>query len=427
MIKKKEMQTDYAIVGNSAAGIGAVEGIRSVDRKGSITVVSDEPYRTYSRPLISYYLGGKVQPRNMYYRSKGFYKKNYVNTLLGRRVQKVKRTKKELELSSGDKIIYKKLLLATGGVPFVPPIKDLGGPGVFTFTTWDDAKKLASEATDNKKVVVIGGGLIGLKAVEGLVEIGCDVTVVELADRVLSTILDKQGSDIFTRHLKDLGVNVYTADTVVDIIRHDGKGITGVRLKSGRRISCEIVVVAIGVKPNVELAVDAKLSVDRGIIVDRYMKTSASGIYAAGDVVETYDVLAEVKRPQPIWPNACNQGKIAGQNMAGGKREYDGSFGMNSLEICGLPAITVGLFDVSNKKYQIKMDKDKEKKIYKKLVILDDRIIGAIFIGDIDRAGIITGLIKDKVNISEFKADLLMEGFGCAMFPEELRRERLSL
>lgn len=419
---------DYVIIGNSAAGIGAVEGIRSVDQKGTVAIISDEQHHTYSRPLISYYLGGVVEPNNMYFRPKNFYRDYNAEPMLGEVVTKIDTGAKSVTVGvgAGKKIKYGKLLIATGGRPFVPPIENLEGPGVFTFTKWDDAKALAKAAEKAETAVVVGGGLIGLKACEGLLNLGIKVTVVELADRVLSTILDVKGSKMFGEHLKALGVTLVTGDTALAINRDGEESVTGVTLKGGKTIETDIVVVAIGVIPNTVLAEGAKIKKDRGLIVDGHLMTSAKDVYAAGDCVETYDVLRKIRRPQPIWPNAYEQGRVAGMNMAGQETEYAGSFGMNSIEVKGLPTITVGMYDAEGPGFEILSKSDPDGMSYKKVIIKDDRVVGAVFVGDIDRAGIMTGLIKDRVNVKAFKHDLISSSFGYAIFPESMRKERLS-
>ncbi len=416
---------DYVIIGNSAAGIGAVEGIRQVDQTGSIAIISDEPHHTYSRPLISYYLGGKVEQHNMYFRPKTFYRDYDVEPMLGNPVTVIDAAGHTVTVA-GKKIKYGKLLVATGGSPFVPPIENLAGSDVFTFTKWDDAKALAKAAEKAERAVVIGGGLIGLKATEGLLNLGLNVTVVELADRVLSTILDEKASQIFGTHLKSLGVTLITGDTAAAVNR-DGEGsVTGVTLKGGNTVEADVVVVAIGVVPNTVLADTAKVKKERGIIVDEHLMTSAKDIYAAGDCVETFDILRHIRRPQPIWPNAYEQGRTAGINMAGQPLAYKGSFGMNSIEVKGLPTITVGMYDAVGPEYEILAKSDAESLTYKKVIIHNDRLVGAVFVNDIDRAGIMTGLIKDQVNVKAFKHDLISDNFGYAVFPEALRKERLS-
>ncbi len=216
--KSESTKYDYLIIGNSAAAVAAIEAIRESDKDGSIAVVSKESYHTYSRPLISYLLAGQIKTGKMFYRSKDFYKAHGVQAILGKKATGVDLRKKRVMLEDGEKIRYAKLLIATGGSPFVPPLKGLEKEHVYTFTTWDDAKELNKVLKKIKKVLVIGAGLIGLKATEALHARDIEVTVVELADRVLSPSLDQKASSIFEKRLKEKGIKVITNNTVVDII-----------------------------------------------------------------------------------------------------------------------------------------------------------------------------------------------------------------
>lgn len=197
---------DYVIIGNSAAAIGAVEGIRSVDREGKIKLFSKEPYPAYSRPLISYYLSGKVTQKKMLYRDPSFYERLQVDVYLGTEVQGLKLQEKEVILPSGETVQYDRLLLATGGKPIIPPIPGREYAGVSTFLTWDDVKALEKELFPGIKVLVIGAGLIGLKAAEALVKRETNVTIAELSNRVLSAILDEASAQIVQNHLEEQGV-----------------------------------------------------------------------------------------------------------------------------------------------------------------------------------------------------------------------------
>ena len=414
----------YLIIGNSVAAIAAVEAIREKDEKSDITLISDEPQFVYSRPLISYLLAGNVKVEQMYYRGKNFYEKNKVRAILGRKVTNVDAAKKKVVLEDGEEFLFEKLLIATGGKPIVPKTKGSDLDGVFTFTKWDDVEKIKKFllGTEVKRAVIVGGGLIGLKAAEGLTALGIKITIVELSDRIMSSTFDGTTSEMMKKILEKRGVEVVTKNTAEEIVANASK-VGGVVLRDGTRISCEMVVFAIGVSPNVEMVKDSGIKVNRGIHVDEYMRTNFPDIYAAGDVVEAYDLLMRENRPIAIWPNASIQGAVAGHNMAGGTKKYGGSFAMNSIEICDIPTISMGLTDPpAGKGYEVLQQLDEEKPTYRKIILKDNVVVGAIFVNDIDRAGIFTSLIKDKIDTSSFKDVLLKEEFGLAWFPKEYRK-----
>ncbi|GFP25184.1 hypothetical protein HKBW3S43_01096 [Candidatus Hakubella thermalkaliphila] len=417
----------YLIIGNSAAAVGAIEAIRSQDRTNPITVISDEPYLTYSRPLISYLLAGQVSQENMFYREKDFYEKNMVEARLGEKAISVDPESKSITLETGEKLFFNKLLVATGGTPIFPEVegRDLGG--VFTFTRWDDAERIMEFMARNRieKAVVVGGGLIGLKAAEALVERGVKVTVVELADRTLSITFDHQAAAMVEGYLEERGVDI-TTDNTVSLIKGDNSKVEKVILKDQREVQCQLLIFAIGVRPNIDLVRGTSIRVNRGIVVNKYLETSVPDIYAAGDVAEAFDLVMGIDRPIPIWPSAYIQGTVAGYNMAGLPREYGGWFAMNSVEICGLPTISVGLTVPPEDGYEILEDHHPQELTYRKIVLKDDLVVGAIFIGRIDRAGIITGLIKDRVKVTSFREHLLREDFGLVWLPKEYRKHMVS-
>lgn len=414
----------YLIIGNSVAAIAAVEAIREKDQKGDITLISDEPQFVYSRPLISYLLAGDVKVEQMYYRGKNFYERNKIRATLGRKVTSVDATNRKVVLEDGEEFLFEKLLIATGGKPIVPKTKGSDLNGVFTFTKWDDVEKIKKFllGIEVKRAVIVGGGLIGLKAAEGLVALGIKITIVELSDRIMSSTFDGTTSEMMKKILEKRGVEVVTKNTSDEIIAN-GAEVGGVVLRDGTRINCEMVVFAIGVSPNIEMVKDSGIKVNRGIQVDEYMRTNFPDIYAAGDVVEAYDLLMRENRPIAIWPNASIQGAVAGHNMAGGTKKYGGSFAMNSIEICDIPTISMGLTDPpAGKGYEVLQQLNEEKPTYRKIVLKDNVVVGAIFVNDIDRAGIFTSLIKDKIDTSIFKDVLLKEEFGLAWFPKEYRK-----
>ena len=267
--------------------------------------------------------------------------------------------------------------------------------------------------------------LIGLKSVEALKSLGIETTVVELADRILSSTFDQTASNLASAFLKKAGVEVRCGTTVSAIETSDNR-VTGVRLRDGSRRGADLLIFAIGVAPDTRLARDSGIAVELGILTDDAMQTSVKGIYAAGDVVQTTDLLSGAKRPIPILPNACRQGYVAGVNMTGKKLAFHGGIAMNAVDICGLPTISVGITDPGTEGYEIKSKVDAEGGTYRKIVLKDNRVVGAIFVGQIDRAGIFTGLIKDKVDVSALKDLLLGEEFGVLSLPAEYRKHVVS-
>jgi NAD(P)H-nitrite reductase large subunit len=413
------------IVGNSAAAVGAIEAVRKVDRSISITVISDEPHSVYSRPLISYLLAGEIKPEQLHYRPKDFYEKNRVRTLLGRRVVKAAFEEKSVQLDNGEKISYDRLLISTGGKPFLPKMEGLDIPGVFTFTKLEDVKKISSVLKDVQKAVVIGGGLIGLKAAEALKKRNTEVAVVELADHILSLTMDETASSILEKALKKEGVHLITSNTV-EAILGDSR-VESVRLANGKLLRTQLVVVAIGVIPNMDPFKDTSLRIEKGILVNERMETNIPDVYAAGDVTQAYDKILKGYRTIPIWPHAYVQGKTAGYQMVGNKKyEYEGSFMMNSIEVAHIPTISIGLTDPPpDDGYQVIKKLDRGSNVYRKVILRGDVIVGAIFINQIDRAGIMTGLLRDGVHVKGFKKELVSEQFGFISLPKTLRKERL--
>jgi NAD(P)H-nitrite reductase large subunit len=417
------VRTKYLIIGNSAGGIGAAEAIRQVDKEGTLTIVSEEPYPAYSRPLISKYLAGQRTLEGILFRPLDFYDQNNILFLPGKKVTHLELNHRTARLEDGEQIAWEKLLLAVGGKPIFPKIKGSDKRGVFTFTNLDDAKAVDRFLDNARKAVVIGGGLIGISLAEALMKRGVDVIVVEMKERILNTILDQQASLMAEEVLKQAGVEIITGHTVVKISRR--WTVKEVILDNGDIILCDLVVVAIGVSPRPELALDAKLKVNRGIVVDRYMATNHPGVYACGDVAEAYDFVYEENRLTPIWPNAYIGGRIAGFNMAGISTKYPGGTAMNSLNYFGIDITSAGMPTAPNEDgYEV--ISRQESNTYQKVILKDNLIVGMTSVGNIEKAGIIFGLMRDKVNVESFKQSLLADNFGLAFFPRALWQERLQ-
>jgi len=424
MAKKEKIK--YLIIGNSAGGIGAAEAIREVDKAGKIAIVSAEPYPAYSRPLISEYLADRCPLEKMLFRPADFAEKNRIQTILGQKVKQVNIGEHTIRLENGRKIAWEKLLLATGGLPIVPQIEGINHSGVFTFGTLDEAKAIDQYLSHRvERAVVVGGGLIGVSATEALVKRGVKVTIVEMKERILNTILDEEASALAEERLQQAGVEIITGHTVAAVSSYYLSGdVTGVTLDDSSPIPCELVVVAIGVQPRTELVAGTGIKVNHGIIVDQHMATSSANVYACGDVAEAYDFIYGENRLTPIWPNAYLGGRVAGFNMAGVPTEYAGGTAMNSLKYFGLAIVSAGMVDPPDNSYEV-LTKKREHS-YKKVVLKDGLVVGLVFAGDIEKSGIVFSLMKDRVNVDGFKQALVADDFGLISLPEEIWRPRLE-
>ncbi len=414
--KKSVTPVKYLIIGNSAAGVAAVESIRQYDKTGTLAVVSDEPWHTYSRPLISYLLEGKTTQEKMRYRGDSFYERYAVDTYLGVRAEKLDTKKRTVTLSDGVVLKYEKLLLATGSVPFVPPISGCPAPntgkGVYTFIKLTDALALQETVTASTQVVVIGGGLTGVKATEGLLHLTKNISLVELAPRILPNALDTAASDIVKRRLESAGVTINCDASVSEVLIGADGNVSSVRLSDGRTIPCDVLVISIGVRPNVELTKGTDVAVERGILIDETCQTSVPDVFAAGDCVVSHDLTDDSKRILAILPNAYQQGKTAGAVMAGQERTDKGARPINATSFIGLPLITAGKTSLTAEQAAeqgITIVVDSEGENYRKLVIQNDRIIGFILLGAAytKRAGILTDLLNRQVPLSSVGAGVL--------------------
>ncbi len=406
---------NYVIIGNSAAAIGAVQGIRTVDNDGKITIISDEKYHTYSRPLISYWLKGTVSEENMRYRNKDFYEQNNVETILGSKVTKIDTSAKKIVLDNGSSVSYDKVLVATGSKPFVPPMDGLDAvEKKFSFMKYDDAKAVKEAVFDGAKVLIIGAGLIGLKAAEALEHYNVKMTVIDLADRILPSILDSDSSEIMKKHIESKGVKFILNTSVKKF------GKNSAELSNGENVDFDIVIVAVGVRPNTELVSDAGGKVNRGIVTDNTQKVEElSDVYSAGDCTESLDITTGQQKILALLPNAFMQGEVAGKNMAGNETYYLNAIPMNAIGFFGLHIISAGSYDGDA---YVSVEGNN----FKKLVTKDNQLKGYILMGDVDRAGIYTSLIKENINIDECDFELLKTKPQLMAFRRERRNDKLA-
>ena len=404
----------YVIIGNSAAAVGGVEGIRSVDKEGSITLISSEPHHTYSRPLISYLAWGKTDEPHMKYRPDDFYEKNGVTPLLGCTAVSIDRQTRTVALADGKKVPYDRLLVATGSSPFVPPMEGLETvENKFSFMTLDDARALTAALTPESRVLIVGAGLIGMKCAEGIRHLCGEMTILDLAPRILPAVLDEEGSAFVQKHVEEQGMSFKMADSVARFEPHTA------HLKSGESVDFDVLVLAVGVRPNVGLVQDAGGKVARGIVTDERQCTTLENIYAAGDCTVSHDVTSGLDKILALLPNAYLQGEVAGKNMAGGDAVYDKAIPMNAGGVFGLHIATCG--DLHGEDYITR-----ENGNYKRLAVRDGKLVGFILIGDVARAGIYTSLVREQTPLCSIDFELFKQKPQLMAFTADARKKKLG-
>lgn len=387
----------YIIIGNGVAGTTAASNIRKLDSEGEIAMLSDEAYPFYSRIRLIEYLSGDLDENGLVIYKDAWYEKNNIKLLLNTTAAEVIKDSKEIITVSGHRLKYDKLLLATGGASFIPPIPGADKNGVFALRTIKDASEIKRYSEKAKNVVIIGGGVLGLEAGNSLKKTGCSVIVIESFPRLLPRQMDFEGAAILTSQMVSMGFTFYLGAKIKEISGDDA--VKSIKLEDGTIIDCNMAIISAGVKPNIELPNKLGLKLNKGLLVNDRMATEIQDIYAAGDLIE------HSGRFYGIWPAAEKQGEVAGINMAGGNAVYEGTTPSNILKIAGIDLIAAGDIDADNKHESIILN-DKEKFIYRKLVIINNTIAGCIFYGNTEGWKKIKKSIDEKQDISPIKKEL---------------------
>jgi nitrite reductase (NADH) large subunit len=388
----------YIIIGGSAAGISAVEAIRSVDQTSPIELFSSEGTPFYSRVLLSYYIAGAITKEELHFRPLEFFSENKVRAHLGQRVEKVLPESKSIRMEDRREYPFDRLLIATGSSPKILDIPGKDKKGVVVMRHIDHAQEIVNRLEQMKTACVLGGGLIGLRTGYALSVRGVKVKIIVKSSHVLSQMLDKESAEMIQGTMRQHGIDIRTGRDAVEIVGKES--VEGVILDDGERINCQLIVVGKGVEPNVDFISSTQIKVKEGIVADETMRTNLPDIYVAGDVAETFDLSTGRMGVNAIWPCAFEQGRVAGLNMAGKKVKYDGSFRMNSLDFYGLPVISMGITRIDGNAFQ--QVQRKTENTYRKLVLRDGCIVGAILVGQVQKAGILTTLLKKRVNVSDY-------------------------
>lgn len=393
----------FVIVGNGAAAVLAAETLLREAPAGHIEIYGEEPYLAYRRPQLPEYLAGGVQVERMLIHPAAWYEERGVAVHRGVRVEALDPAAGMIYLADGRSVPYDRLLLATGSSAFIPPIVGADLPGVFSLRTLDDARRIREYAQGRRQAVVIGGGLLGLEAARGLRALGLEVTVLEVYGWLLPRQLDRPGAEVLSGLIEGLGIHILTG-AAAECIAAEGN-VSSLRLQDGRELAADLILISAGVRPRVELAQHAGLAVNRGVVVDEHLRTSAESIYAAGDVAEFQG------RCYGILPAVWEQAPIAAANMAGREALYRGTTPSTTLKVVGVDLTSIGEVNPEGEGFAELRRVEPAAGRYTKLVLRQGRLVGAILLGDRRRVRLFERLVKEKADVSTYAERLLDPGF----------------
>lgn len=392
----------YLIIGNGVAGARAAVRIRERDPKGEIHIFTKEAYPFYYRVRFPELVAGEVTIKEITIHTKEFYQGKNILLHLEEPIVEVRPEQKEVLSEKGSLYSYDLLLVATGGNAFVPPIQGSEKKGVFTLRTMKDALKMKAYSEGVSQAILIGGGLVGLETGGALLRRGIKVAVIEHNPRILPRQMDPEGAQILQAKMEGMGFSFFLNGQSDEILGKEK--VEGVRLKDGRVVEGQMVIISAGVRPNTDLAEKMGLEVKNGILVNDRMETKIEGIFGAGDVAEHRG------RVYGIWPAAQKQGEIAGVNMAGGDESYGGTVVSNTLKVVGIDLTSTGEIDAEGK-LECVVRSDREKCQYCKVTFREDKIVGCILLGQTRGKAELLNAIEKGINVKQIKSSLLEEGF----------------
>jgi len=401
------------IIGNGAAALSALNRFRSLDRDSNITLISAEPGAAYSRVLLPYYLRKTIPYANLYIRGAEDYAKLDVKTKFGVGVSRVDCESRALTLEDGGAVHYDKLLIATGSRPFLPPIPGLAGEGVHHLWTLADTERLDSLFQPGRRALVLGSGFIALQAAWAAKQRGLRVTIYELLSRIMPTVLDREAASLLHEKIDEQGVQLRLA-VRTERVERSADGSLTVYADDGPPLQVDLIVVATGVRPNIDFLEGSPIRTERGIPVDRYMQSSYPGVYAAGDVARAATVFGETHQTHALWPTAVEHGRIAGSNLAGTLLPYRGSLNMNVTEMFGITVASMGRF--IEEEGSVSRILERQGSGYLKIVLQQDLPVGAIALGGSEQVAVL-GRLRPWIRHHRRLPDI--EGFarGKYLFP----------
>lgn len=389
------MRPRHVIIGGGTAGLNAIRTIREHD-PGASEIVLVAAERPYARMVLPYYLARGIAESRVYTADARRLADLGVQPQLGHRATRLDPARRQVTLDDDRVLEYTTLLIATGSSAARPPIPGAGLPAVHAFWTLKHAREVTATLREGSRVAVVGGGFIAFTMLNALLQRGAQVTLLEAASRVLPRMVDEGAAALVEARLRGRGVEVRTGIQLT-AIAEAGAGAR-LHLQGGGPLTAEVVVMATGIRPNLEWLADSGIRIDRGIVVDDHQRSSVPAVYAAGDVAEGRDRVTGEAALHALEPTAMEQGRVAGANMAGGDVAYRGSLSMNIVDACGLEVVSIGAWDDAGASASARADHDRE--AYRKLLWRDDRLVGAILVGRTEDvwttndAGMLKGLVQ---------------------------------
>lgn len=384
----------YLIVGNGIAGLSAAKEIRSKDDNGTMAIISKENYPTYYRMRLTEALGNDLQPEELLVNGLKWYEDNNIDLTLGKTVTKIIPEENKVLIDQVQEISYEKLLIATGSSSFIPPISGSYKEGVFALRDIDDLKTIRSYIHDVDRITIIGGGLLGIEAAWSLRTLGKKVSIVEFAPYLLPRQLDKELGEKLADKLRGEGIEIYLPNSVEGI---DGEGsVNGIRLENGDILKANAVLISTGIVSNIDLVKDTSIKTNRGIVVDKYLKTNIDNIYAAGDVAEYNGLVLG------LWTTGNEQGKIAATNILGGSGEYTHPKPYSSLRVGDIKLFSAGNILDFDDIYEYR---DVNQDLIYKIFVKDTKIVGGILFGDLKNMNSFKNDIFSNTNIDNYLKD----------------------
>lgn len=402
----------HLIIGNGIAGINAAMAIREMDQNADICMVSDETFPPYSRPMISHVLEGAQPHAKLPLFPGNIYEDLRITPVLGHRVESLDSTGKSVRLGNGEKIDFDRLLIASGADARQIKAAGAGLDNIFCMRTEKDVLAMLDTIVQGaKNALVLGGGLVGFKAAHALMNQGIKVTMLITSGYPMAMQVDKTAGEMIQEELEHHGLTVKVG---VSVKRFDGA--TQVRkavLDSGEELTCDLVIIGKGVDPSLDFIVKDAMNIDYGILVDDHLMSSIPDIYAAGDVAESVDIVRQTRWINAIWPEAADQGRIAGFNMAGRKVVYQGSLSRNVMRVYSLDVMTIGLGNPgAATDLEMMQTGGPDSGFYQSLVFRGDILVGAVLINRIEQGGVLRALIQNRIPVRIPKHLLLSANFN---------------